>query len=187
MTGPSCGTVARVHGRDVRGDSASTVRTVTKSWKADRIGSALAGSNPTVMARLPTSFAAIGDVQFLPGYSVLLSATRADRLLDLPRQHRRDFLVDMDLLGEAVHTVCRELDPGFRRINYEIRGNQDAILHAHIWPRYDWEPDQYRAGPVGLYPRETWTAAAAQLGPQHQDLRDRLTLVVTRLAEEVTS
>jgi hypothetical protein len=69
------------------------------------------------MARLRASFAAIGDVQFLPGYSVLLSATRADRLLDLPREQRRQFLDDMDLPGEAVHTVCTDLDPGFRLIN----------------------------------------------------------------------
>ena len=62
------------------------------------------------------AFAAIGDVQFLPGYSVLLSATRADRLLDLPREQRRQFLDDMDLPG-VVHTVCTDLDPGFRLIN----------------------------------------------------------------------
>ena len=156
--------------------------TVSESWKTDRIGSALAGANPTIIARLPTGFAAIGDVQFLPGYSVLLSDTRADRLLDLPRQQRRDFLADMDLLGEAVHIVCSEMDPGFRRVNYEIHGNQDAILHAHIWPRYDWEPHQYRSSPVGLYPCATWNSSAAQLGPQHRGLRDRLADVTARLA-----
>ena len=153
---------------------AATVSTVTGSWRADRIGSALAGTNPTVMARLPVSFAAIGDVQFLPGCSVLLSADRADRLLDLPRPRRTSFLADMDLLGEAVQTVCRDPDPAFRRINYEIHGNQDAILHAHIWPRYDWEPDRYRSHPVGLYPATARTAPAAALGPRHQELRDRL-------------
>jgi diadenosine tetraphosphate (Ap4A) HIT family hydrolase len=158
------------------------VNWVDESWKADRIGSAMAGNNPTIMAPLPASFAAIGDVQFLPGYSVLLSVTRADRLLDLPREQRQQFLADMDLLGEAVHTVCNYFDPGFRRINYEIYGNQDAILHAHIWPRYDWEPERYRFSPVGLYPQKTWTDPDAQLGPQHQALRNRLTRVVANLA-----
>ncbi len=35
--------------------------------------SALSDQNPTVLARLPDAFAAIGDVQWLPGYCVLLT------------------------------------------------------------------------------------------------------------------
>ncbi len=159
----------------------TTLDKVSQSWQANRIGSALAGCNPTVMARLAVGSAVIGDVQFLPGYSVLLSATRADRLLDLPRRQRHDFLADMDLLGEAVHTVCSHLDPGFRRVNYEIHGNQEAILHAHVWPRYDWEPEQYRSGPVGVYPHSVRAAPDTQLGPQHQPLRDQLTRTVLAL------
>lgn len=42
-------------------------------WKKDRIGSALRGENPTVIARMKTGFAVIGDTQFLPGYCLLLS------------------------------------------------------------------------------------------------------------------
>ena len=48
-------------------------------WKSDRIGSALRGENPTVLARLPASFAVIGDVQWLPGYSVLDALTAERR------------------------------------------------------------------------------------------------------------
>jgi hypothetical protein len=40
--------------------------------RTDRIGAALRGENPTVLRRLRAGFAVIGDVQFLPGYSVLL-------------------------------------------------------------------------------------------------------------------
>jgi hypothetical protein len=36
-------------------------------WRADRIGSALRGENPTVLRRLEAGFAVIGDTQFLPG------------------------------------------------------------------------------------------------------------------------
>ncbi len=89
----------------------------------------------------------------------------------------------MDLLGEAVHIVCSERDPTFHRINYEIHGNRDAILHAHIWLRYNWEPDQHRRSPVGLYPPETWAAPDSQLGPQHDRLRNQLTLQIDRLAD----
>jgi hypothetical protein len=49
--------------------------TESEDWKLDRIGTARAGTNPTVLAKLPQSFAAIGDTQFLPGYCVLLVTT----------------------------------------------------------------------------------------------------------------
>ena len=122
--------------------------------------------------RLPAGSAATGGVQFLPGYNVLLSAVRVDRL-DLPRHGRRRFLADMDVLGGAVHRVCSERDPGSCRTDDEIHGHQDPVLHAHVWPRYEGEPARYRSGPVGACPKENWTTPAAQLRPHHQGLRDR--------------
>jgi hypothetical protein len=54
-------------------------------WREDRIGSALRGENPTVMARLPGGFAVMGDVQGLPGYCVLVTDDPAiDRLTAAP-------------------------------------------------------------------------------------------------------
>jgi diadenosine tetraphosphate (Ap4A) HIT family hydrolase len=141
-------------------------------WKRDRIGSALRGENPTVLARLPASFAVIGDVQWLPGYCVLLADDPAvTRLTDLPRGRRREFLDSMDRLGEAVERACGAADPAFRRINLEILGNTDEFLHAHIWPRYDWEPPERAGYPVWLYPEERWSDPATMLGPQHDGLR----------------
>lgn len=100
------------------------------------MGSALSGTNPTVMARLPGGFAVLGDVQFLPGYSVLLTdRPGAERLSDLPRAARAEFLGSMERLGGAVERVCAARDPAFRRVNLEILGNADAFLHAHVWPR----------------------------------------------------
>ena len=52
-------------------------------WKNDRIGSALKGENPMVMARMKSGFAVIGDNQFLPGYCVLLGYPKADSLNEL--------------------------------------------------------------------------------------------------------
>lgn len=122
-------------------------------WRTDRIGSALRGENPAVLRRLDAGFAVIGDVQFLPGYSVLLvDDPNVERLSDLPRARRMSFLSDMDQLGEAVERVSRRMDAAFRRVNLEILGNTDGFLHAHIWPRFGWEPTDLVGKPVWLYP-----------------------------------
>ena len=141
-------------------------------WRADRIGAALRGENPTVLARLPESFAVMGDVQWLPGYCVLLVDDPAiGALSDLTREARGRFLESMADLGEAVEQACREHDPAFRRVNLEILGNNDPYLHAHVWPRYDWEPAELVGHPVWLHPRERWADPATALGPQHDALR----------------
>lgn len=148
----------------------------TTDWRVDRIGTALNGTNPTVMARLPGGFAVIGDVQWLPGYCVLL----ADRvgvgaLTDLDHAGQVEYLTSMALLADAVATVCRGLDPAFRRLNVEILGNTDEFLHAHIWPRYDWEPLERVTRPVWLYPPELWTLPATRLAARHDPLRAAIT------------
>ncbi|MGW4208993.1 hypothetical protein ACWEIJ_13485 [Lentzea sp. NPDC004789] len=151
-------------------------------WKQDRIGSALRGVNPGVLRRLDAGFATIGDTQFLPGYCVLLVDTpNVQRLTDLPRRRRLEFLADLELAAEAVERVCARRDPGFRRVNLEILGNTDPYLHAHIWPRYDWEPPDLVGRPVWLYPVERWSDPAFAVGPEHDDLRAELTAEIDRL------
>ncbi|MFJ4030900.1 HIT family protein [Streptomyces griseoluteus] len=148
---------------------------MTDDWRTDRVGAALRGQNPTVLRRLEAGFAVIGDVQFLPGYSVLLvDEPGVQRLSDLPRAKRLSFLSDMDQLGEAVERVCRRLDPGFRRVNLEILGNTDPFLHAHVWPRFEWEPAELVGKPVWLYPDDRWSDGEFRLGPQHDPLRNGL-------------
>ena len=144
-------------------------------WRADRIGSALKGANPTVLRRLDAGFAVIGDIQFLPGYSVLLTdEPEVERLSELPRARRRAFLADMDRLGEAVELACRALDPDFRRVNLEILGNTDGFLHAHVWPRFEWEHPDLVGHPVWLYPHDNWRDPACALGPEHDGLREAI-------------
>lgn len=150
-------------------------------WRNDRIGSALRGKNPTVLARLPSSFAVIGDVQWLPGYCVLLADDPAvSRLTDLPKSRRLAFLDSMDRLGEAVERACAAADPAFRRVNLEILGNTDAFLHAHVWPRYDWEPADRIGHPVWLYDHRCWSDPATALGSQHDVLRASITTELER-------
>ncbi|MDC0771695.1 HIT family protein [Streptomyces sp. HD] len=152
-------------------------------WRTDRIGAALRSENPTVLRRLEAGFAVIGDVQFLPGYSVLLvDEPGVQRLSDLPRAKRLAFLSDMDRLGEAVERVGQRLDPDFRRVNLEILGNTDPFLHVHVWPRFEWEPPELVNKPVWLYPPDRWSDESFRLGPQHDVLRDAISSELDRLS-----
>ncbi|MCX5388439.1 diadenosine tetraphosphate hydrolase [Streptomyces sp. NBC_00094] len=151
-------------------------------WRKDRVGAALRGENPTVLRRLTAGFAVIGDVQFLPGYSVLLvDEPGVQQLSDLPRAKRLSFLSDMDQLGEAVERACRHLDPAFRRVNLEILGNKDPFLHAHVWPRFEWEPADVVGAPVWLYPRARWSDERFRLGSRHDVLREAISSELVRL------
>jgi len=142
-------------------------------FREDRVGSALAGTNPTVLARMTAGFAVIGDGQHLPGYCVLITDDpNANGLVDLEPAQRLAFLQDMTILAEAVETVCSRRDPQFRRMNLEIQGNTDAFLHAHVTPRYEWEPEDIVGWPAALH---HWTKRvdyeATALGPRHDELR----------------
>ncbi len=149
-------------------------------WRDDRIGSALRGENPTVLARMPGGFAVMGDSQWLPGYCVLLTDDPAvERLSDLTRTERTAFLESMADLGAAVERACVEADPAFRRVNLEILGNTDPFLHAHVWPRYEWEPSDLVSRPVWLHPPARWSDPATMLGPEHDDLRAAITGYLT--------
>jgi diadenosine tetraphosphate (Ap4A) HIT family hydrolase len=161
---------------------------VSPDYRQDRIGSALRGENPTVLRRLPLSFAVIGDVQWLPGYCVLLvDRLGVGRLTDLARPERLEFLASMERLGEAVENACRDVTSGYRRVNLEILGNTDEFLHAHVWPRYDWEPPERVAKPVWLYPAEYWTREDVRLGPQQDDLRRAIAQQLDRLSRDGAS
>ncbi|MCW2856371.1 MAG: diadenosine tetraphosphate hydrolase [Marmoricola sp.] len=128
------------------------------------------------MARLPGGYAVIGDVQWLPGYCVLLADDpTATRLSDLRRDQRLEFLTSMERLGSAVERACADHDSGFRRINLEILGNTDPFLHAHVWPRYAWEPAELVGKPVWLYPPQNWSDPASALASRHDGLRAAIT------------
>ena len=120
-----------------------------ENWKLDRIGSCMRGENPTLLTKMRSGFAVIGDTQFLPGYCVLLGYPQADSLNGLPAAERCRYLLDTTLVGDAIIRVCTPL-----RINYQTMMNADAYLHTHIEARYAWEPEAYRRGPSWRYPAE---------------------------------
>ena len=147
----------------------------------DPIDAARRGENPTVLRRLRSGWAVIGDHQRLPGYCLLLHDGEADHLTDLPRSVRTVFLEDLALLGEAVMTACARLDSQLWRINYEVLGNSWPRLHGHVFPRYLWEPEKLRRGPVWRYPDLHDPRYA--LGRQH----DRLRAAVVDALDEIAA
>jgi len=115
----------------------------------ERVAAAQAGTNPTVICRMPSGWAVLCDVQFLRGYSLLLPDPVAPDLNALDREHRAQYLLDMATVGDALLEAT-----GAFRINYEILGNLEPALHAHIIPRYMSEPEDLRKGPAFFYDKD---------------------------------
>ncbi len=141
-----------------------------------RVEDANRGENPRVIARLPSGWAVMGDSQFLRGYCLLLPDPVVPALNDLTHDARARFLADLTLLGDAVIRLCNPL-----RLNYEILGNLEPALHAHIFPRYESEPADLRTKPVWLYPPAVWTDPALAFDPtRHADLLQSLRAALER-------
>ncbi|HIK18477.1 MAG TPA: hypothetical protein IGS53_24770 [Leptolyngbyaceae cyanobacterium M33_DOE_097] len=125
-----------------------------------RVEAARQGTNPSVICQLNSGWLVLGDTQFLRGYSLLLPDPVVKDLNALSGQARGAFLQDMAIAGDALLKVT-----GAARINYEILGNSEPALHAHLFPRYDTEPEEYRSRPVWFYDRRN--------GPSFEFERDR--------------
>ncbi|MEO0477460.1 MAG: hypothetical protein AAF085_16065 [Planctomycetota bacterium] len=123
-----------------------------------RVAEANAGTNPKVIARMKSGWAVLGDSQFLKGYCLLLPDPVVAHLNDFSGDARQQFLDDMAAQGDAVLAVT-----GAVRINYEMLGNLEPALHAHVFPRYDDEPEELKTKPVWLYPQEAWEESAFEL------------------------
>ena len=136
----------------------------------ERVELARAGSNDKVICRMRAGWAVMGDVQFLPGYCLLLPDPVVPSLNDLGLRDRLIFLEDMSKIGDALLEIT-----GAARINYEILGNSEPELHAHVFPRFASEPEELRKKPAWFY---DWQNAvpysAKEHGQLHQQLRSRL-------------
>ena len=113
-----------------------------------RVETARMGTNPTVICAVPSGWVVLGDTQFLRGYALLLADPVVPDLNALNEPQHAQFLRDMTILGDALLEVT-----GAYRINYEILGNTEPALHAHVFPRYLTEPKRRRIGPVWGYNR----------------------------------
>ena len=137
---------------------------------SERVRLAREGRNPYVICRMQSGWAVIGDVQFLPGYRLLLPDPVVPSLNDLSSSERALYLRDMVRLGDAMLEVT-----GAARINYEILGNSEPELHAHLFPRYADEPEERRTKPVWFY---DWQNAVRYSEAEHGELRARLRAVL---------
>ena len=141
----------------------------------ERLAQLVRGENPRLVARMTSGFAVMGDWQFLPGYCLLLAYPEALSLNHLTGEARNRFLQDMAALGDAIQQVT-----GAKRMNYSIYGNLDPFLHAHVWPRYDWEEEPTRTLPPLSIPPEIrespdWAFDLVRHGRLIEEIRTRLT------------
>ncbi len=113
-----------------------------------QVEAARAGTKPELICKMPSGWAVLCDMQYLPGYCILLPDPVAPSLNDLDRLHRAEYLCDMALIGDALLEVTAAY-----RINYAVMGNSDPALHAHIVPRYLSEPEEVRRGLPWSYPQ----------------------------------
>lgn len=128
------------------------------------------GDLARVIARVPSGWAVLGDPQITHGYSLLLPDPVVADLNALGGAARQQFLADMARLGDAVLAVT-----GAQRINYEILGNVEPALHAHVIPRHESEDPELRKKAVWLH---DWARAAPFDPARHRELS---ALIASRL------
>lgn len=119
-----------------------------------------AGEHQQTVCRVGSGWVVLAQVQVLSGYTLLLPDPVVPDLNSLDREQMTRYLTEMGLIGAALQEVTEAT-----RINYEILGNSEPALHAHIFPRYAEEPVDLRTGPAWFY---DWDAA-----PRFDQERDR--------------
>ncbi len=131
-----------------------------------RVEMARQGMHPSLVGRAASGWVVMGDQQVMRGYCLLLPDPVVATLNDLSGAVRQQFLLDMAAVGDAVLAVT-----GCARINYEILGNLEPALHAHIFPRYHDEPADLKTRPIWFY---DWNQAPAFDPAEHGPLVERL-------------
>jgi diadenosine tetraphosphate (Ap4A) HIT family hydrolase len=116
-----------------------------------QVEAARKGELTRLIARMKSGWAVMGDPQITRGYCLLLPDPVVPDLNALTGDAREQFLRDMTTLGDAVLEVTKA-----ERINYEILGNVEPALHAHVIPRHASEDPELRKKPVWLH---DWQAA----------------------------
>ncbi len=137
-----------------------------------RVEAARKGENPMVLCRMASGWAVFGDVQILNGYCLLLPDPVPTDLNSIGLEERERFLRDMSIIGDALLEVT-----GAARINYEILGNSDKALYAHIIPRYEAESDELGKSPVWFY---DWSLAPRFDLKNHKQLMESISAAIEK-------
>lgn len=137
-----------------------------------RFVEAARAGDASVIARLPSGWAVMGQQQVLRGYCLLLPDPVVPDLNALENHARDRFLCDLGRLGQAALEATRAL-----RINYAIFGNLEPALHAHVHPRFADEPIELRTQNPWAYDWASAPAFALDVhGPLRDAIRERLAL-----------
>jgi diadenosine tetraphosphate (Ap4A) HIT family hydrolase len=119
----------------------------------DRLELARQNRHPQAIARLPSGWVMLGDVQPLKGYCILFADPIVESFNHLEEPKRAQYGIDIARVGDALLKVT-----GAYRINYETWGNLDPALHTHIVPRFQSEPQNLRVLP----PRQAYDWGGAR-------------------------
>lgn len=111
-----------------------------------RVRECRSGQYPKRICRINSGWVVLGDVQFVKGYCLILPDPVVSDLNQLNENDRKTFLYEMSVVGDALLVVTQAV-----RMNYEILGNVEPALHAHIFPRFNDEPEDMRLRPVWFY------------------------------------
>ena len=150
---------------------------------SERLQELSEGKNPRLVLKMRSGFAVMGDNQFLPGYCLLLAFPQVEQLIELPEKQRHAFLEDMSLLGEAIDRVTES-----KRINFAMYGNVDPFLHAHVWPRYEWEVPEYATLPPLSIPEEIRLHEDTVWDPAvHGNLQNQIRDMILKVQDERAS
>lgn len=124
------------------------------------------------VCKISSGWVVMGDVQFLPGYCLLLPDPVVANLNALSEEARKTFLLEMSVVGDCLLELTDAV-----RINYEMIGNVEPALHAHIFPRFDTEPEEFRLKPAWFY---DWEKAVPFSKDRDQGFVDELTSALER-------
>lgn len=134
-----------------------------------RVALLWAGQDPTLIARMASGWAVLGEQQFLRGYALLLPDPVVGTFNELDPHARVQAMQDAGRLGDALLAVT-----GALRINYAIFGNVEPALHIHVVPRYRDEDPALRTAHPWAY---DWNAA-----PRFEAGRDAALIAELRAA-----
>lgn len=112
----------------------------------ERVEQCRAGTYEKLIGRVKSGWVVMGDVQFLEGYCLIYPDPVVPHLNALAADERKTLMYEVSVVGDALLEITDAV-----RINYEILGNLAPVLHVHIFPRFDSEPEELKTKPVWFY------------------------------------
>lgn len=125
------------------------------------------GKDPFMICRALSGWILFGPRQYIKGHCILVADPLVFSINDLDLKARGIFLQDMILLGDALMRVTDAY-----RMNYEILGNKDPVLHAHLFPRYENEPKIIQGEPVWRAKKSDWLKYGRDIKKDADFMRD---------------